>query len=67
MEDAVAEIGANRLPLAAKLAGGVADLAEKVGDLPEPVQNSVLTLAGVLAAAGPILTVAGNVGKLRER
>jgi hypothetical protein len=67
MEDASAEIGQALLPLAAKLAGGIGDLAQKFGELPTPIQHGVLALGGLIAAAGPILTVAGNIGKLVEK
>lgn len=67
MENASAEIGAALLPLVSNLAGGVADLAAGFSDLPEPVQNGVLAIAGMVAASGPILTVAGRVSTLNSR
>ena len=70
MEDASAEIGEDLLPIVADLAGGVAEAAEKFGDLPEPVQTSVLALAGLLAVAGPLTAGIGGVinmvGKMRS-
>src|SRR5690606_24958188 len=61
MENASAEIGAVLLPALAGAAGAVADLAGWFSNLPEPVQNSVLALSGVLAATGPLLTVGGKL------
>lgn len=61
IENAAAEIGDALLPIAAKAAGAVGDLAATFGDLPEPVQNSILALAGVVAAAGPVMTVGGKL------
>lgn len=61
MEDASAEIGAALLPFVAKLAGGVADLAQKFGDLPKPVQDAVLALGGLVAVTGPILTAGAKI------
>jgi hypothetical protein len=61
MEDASAEIGTALLPIVADLAGGVADLANAFGDLPDPVQKGVLAIAGLAAAAGPLLVVGGRM------
>jgi len=70
MEDAAAEIGTNLLPIVSDLAGGVAEAAERFGDLPEPVQTSVLALAGLIAVAGPLTAGIGGVinmvGKMRS-
>ena len=50
-------------PMAAKAAGGIADLAAGFSDLPGPVQNGVVALAAVVAAAGPVLTVGAAGGR----
>lgn len=60
LEDASAEIGAALLPALTKGAEGVAKLAQNFGDLPEPVQNSVVALAAVVAAIGPVTFAAGK-------
>ena len=64
LENSAATLGEKLLPLAAEAADKVAFLAEKFGSLPAPVQNAVLALGGVVALAGPMLTVAGNVAKM---
>lgn len=70
MENASAEIGSNLLPLVADAAGGIADLAQKFGQLPDPLQKSILGLAGVVAIAGPVTGAVGTVitgfGKARD-
>lgn len=67
VENAAASLGQQLLPLAAKAAGGVADLAEGFGQLPDGIQTAVLAFAGIGVAAGPVLTITGNLMKLRER
>ena len=66
MEDASAEIGQALLPMVAAAAGGVADLAKGFGELPDPIQTGILAIAGLVAVSGPILTVAGNIGRLNS-
>lgn len=61
MEDAAAELGTALLPIVAKAAGGVADLAGAFSDLPDGVQTAIIALAGLLAAAGPVMTVGGKI------
>lgn len=61
IENAAAEIGANLLPIVSKAAGGVADLAASFANLPEPVQNGVLMLSGLVAIAGPTMTAIGKL------
>ena len=66
IENSAASLGENLLPLVAGAADKVAALAEKFGDLPAPVQQGVLALGGVVALAGPVLTVVGNLAKLHD-
>lgn len=61
MEDAAAELGTALLPIVAKAAGGVADLAGAFSDLPDGVQTAIVALAGLMAAAGPVMTVGGKI------
>lgn len=65
LKDSAATLGTTLLPIMSKVAGGAADIAGAFGDLPGPVQTGVLALAGVVAATGPILTVVGNLQKLK--
>jgi TP901 family phage tail tape measure protein len=46
---------------ATKLATGIGKLVEVFASLPEWVQTSILALAGIAIAAGPVLTVVGNL------
>ena len=61
MENASAEIGAALLPLVADLAGGIADLARGFTNLPEPIQNGILAIGGLLAITGPVLSMGGKL------
>lgn len=60
MENAAAELGTALLPIVSKAAGGVADLAVAFGDLPDPIQNTVIGLGLALGAMGPLMTVGGR-------
>lgn len=51
------------MPIVAGVAGAVADLVSKFGDLPGPVQDVVLGLLALVAAAGPLLVVGGSMVK----
>lgn len=65
-ENSAASLGEKLLPIAASAADKVAFLAEKFGEMPAPVQNAILAIGGVVALAGPVLTVAGNVAKMAD-
>jgi TP901 family phage tail tape measure protein len=52
INDAAIDIGAVLLPMLAKTAGAVADLAGFFGDLPEPVQTAVAILGTLTAVVG---------------
>lgn len=62
---AAIELGDQFAPMAAGVAGGIADIASGFGSLPGPAKVGVLAILGMAAAAGPILTVAGRVRQLR--
>ena len=64
LQDVSAELGEKLLPVAIRLVGGLNDLVSAFVAMPEPIQNAVVVLAGVAAAAGPITTVVGVVLKL---
>jgi hypothetical protein len=62
------ELGINLIPTVEKLIPIVADtvnnlanLVKQFTDLPEPVRNTILVSAGLLAALGPVLTTVGNL------
>jgi tape measure domain-containing protein len=45
------------LPVLESMAIKVADVADEFGKLPEPTQNTAIAVAGVVVAAGPLLSV----------
>ena len=61
IEDAAAEMGENLLPIALDLTLKVSDLVKKFSDLDEGTQNTILGLAGVAAATGPVLMGIGQL------
>lgn len=66
IDDAAAEIGSDLLPLVAKVASGVADMAHGFSEMPDPMQKVVLGLAGVAFFAGPIASLAGKILFVRD-
>lgn len=67
MENAASTIGTKLLPMAARAAGGVADIATGFSNLPGSVQTGILAFGGMAAAAGPVLALVGNVQKLQTK
>lgn len=63
LADVSAELGENLLPFVVKLVSGLNTVVSAFAKLPEPVQNNILVLLGLLAAAGPVLTVVGGIMK----
>lgn len=61
LENAGAQIGAVLLPIMASAAGVVADLAQGFASLPANVRTVIVVLAGLAAAAGPVLVVTGAI------
>jgi len=61
VQAAMIEVGGIIAPMAADLARIVGSLAKAFGDLPGPVQSSVVGLLGLAAAAGPVLWVVGKL------
>lgn len=59
--DAAMTAGDIIAPIAASIAGGIADMAQSFGDLPGPVQSVLIALAGLVAVAGPLLVIAGSL------
>jgi TP901 family phage tail tape measure protein len=68
--DSLVKLATDALPTISLIIEGVGDLAKMFAALPEPVQASILALAGIAIAAGPVIIAAGvlvsNVGKLIE-
>lgn len=54
-ENAAAKLGQKLLPIKQKIIEILGKAIEAWNGLPEPIQNTVLVLAGVAAAAGPVL------------
>jgi TP901 family phage tail tape measure protein len=64
---ALIKLGEIIAPIAADLMSFAASLVGVFGDLPDPVQKTVLALAGIAVAIGPVLSVGGRlVGVLRH-
>lgn len=63
-DDAQAAIGEQLLPLYQKAVVKLGELAAAFGDLSPEAQRNVLILVGVAAAAGPLLTIFGNLIRL---
>lgn len=59
--DASAELGAKLLPIAIQLVGFLNQLLTAFTNLPAPVQNTILVIAGIAAAIGPLLVVIGSL------
>jgi hypothetical protein len=59
--DAAAEMGNNLLPIALELTTKVSGLVEKFSDMDPATQKTILGVAGVTAAMGPLLTVTGKL------
>lgn len=57
-------IGDRLAPWISKLADLIGKLADKVANMSDAQINTILTIAGIVAALGPLLTVGGNVIKL---
>ena len=49
------------VPVIQKMAGGIKDLADKFSNLSPFMQKTVMILGGLLAAAGPLLLIAGKL------
>lgn len=60
IKDAGITAGAELLPVIRDMATGVADMAEFFGDLPAPVQKTVVVLGAVVAAGGLLIGTASK-------
>ena len=61
LKDAGAQLGEKLLPIALQLVQGLNSLVTAFTSLPAPVQNTILVLAGIAAAAGPVITAIGGI------
>lgn len=61
LETAGITIGTALVPMIQKLAGFVTDLANKFSSLSPSMQDTILKIAGIVAAVGPALIVIGKV------
>lgn len=59
---AAIEVGNVVLPLLTHLAAVFGDVADRIGDLPGPVQTTLVAFLGLAAALGPALKLLGNMG-----
>ena len=62
-ENAAVSLGQSLTPALAAGAKTVAGLAREFSELPKGVQQGIVVFGGLLAAMGPVLTVAGNAAK----
>ncbi len=60
-QDSLAMLGERLLPIALKVITALNSLLENFQKLPEPVQDAVLVLAGLVAILGPLLSMLGGV------
>lgn len=58
---ALVEVGAVIAPIAATVAGGIADMVSAFAGLPAPIQNVLLVVGALAAALGPLLVIAGQM------
>lgn len=63
-ENSAADLGENLLPIYTKIAEVVGTAADAFGALPEPVQTSVIALAGIAALTGPATVAISAIGSL---
>lgn len=58
---ALVEVGSVIAPVAATVAGGIADMVSAFTDLPGPIQNVLLLVGALAAAVGPLLMMIGQM------
>lgn len=59
--DAAAELGTQLLPYVSQLVGFISDLVQKFSDLSPTAQKTILIVAGIAAAIGPLLVIFGTL------
>jgi hypothetical protein len=69
-ENLKTELGERLTPIFATVVGGITGLLEKLGELPEPIRNTLGAIAGIgsfgAVAVGGLSIVAGQAIKLRD-
>lgn len=61
IETALITIGTQLAPVVTDIVNGFTDLVNKFGELDEETQKTIITFAGIAAAAGPVLSVFGKL------
>lgn len=61
IETALITIGTQLAPVVTDIVNGFTDLVNKFGKLDEETQKTIITFAGIAAAAGPVLSVIGKL------
>ena len=61
IETALITIGTQLAPVVTDIVNGFTDLVNKFGELDEETQKTIITFAGIAAAAGPVLSVLGKL------
>lgn len=61
IETALITIGTQLAPVVTDIVNGFTDLVNKFGELDEGTQKTIITFAGIAAAAGPVLSVIGKL------
>lgn len=63
IETALITIGTQLAPVVTDIVNGFTDLVNKFGELDEETQKTIITFAGIAAAAGPVLIVLGKISE----
>lgn len=61
LQAAMINLGAVIAPVVGGMADGFANAASVIANLPDPVAGAVVAFAGLAAAAGPVLMIAGSI------
>lgn len=61
IETALITIGTQLAPVVTDTVNGFTDLVNKFGELDEETQKTIITFAGIAAAAGPVISILGKL------
>ena len=64
LKSAGIEVGNALIPTAISVAHGIADVADSFAKLNTPLRDTLLVFTGIAVAAGPLMTIGGNVVKM---